>query len=171
MRLLAYIRYTTIFIMALVFSNIQSATEPLNNLEVGRHYLTSLYRFDFSALEASLHPDAVFEDPTAVVAFPREAWRFNGREAILKFFRQSSNGIVDAGYQVRSEFKTGEFVVFYLEYWSKVEGKMLGVPGQIVSVKMPGVRILRIRNGLVIHHTDHMNYHLMLKQVAKQSKR
>lgn len=171
MQILANVRYTVLLIMAFVFSSAQSTTIPPSNLEVGRQYLQSVYAFDFSALEASLHPDAVFEDPTAVVAFPGEAWRFTGRSAILDFFRQSSKGIVDAGFQVRSEFATGEFVVFYLEYWSDVKGEVLGIPGQIVSIKMPGVTILRIRNGLVIHHADHVDYDLFIEQVAKQSKR
>ncbi len=94
--------------MAFVFSNAQSATEPLNNLEVGRHYLESLYAFDFSALKASLQPDAVFEDPTAVVVYPEQASRFTGRDAILDFFLQLSKGMLDAGYQIQSEFTTGE---------------------------------------------------------------
>ena len=165
------IRYAVLLIMAFLLSNAQSATKSLNNLEVGKHYLESLYAFDFSTLKASLHADAVFEDPTAVAAFPGQASRFSGRDDILDFFRQSSKGIVGAGYQIQSEFTTGEFVVFNLQYWSRVEGEMLGVPGKIFSVKMPGVTILRIKNGFVIHHTDHVDYDLMLKQVAEQSKR
>lgn len=154
--------------MAFVFSSAQSATEPTKNLDIGRHYLDSLYAFDFSELAKLLHPDAIFDDPTAV-AFAGEAWHVTGRNAILAFFRQASEGIVDAGFQVLSKFSTGEFVVFYLEYWSDVEGEVLGVPGKIVTIKVLGVTILRIQNGLVIHHTDHVDYDLLHEQVAKQS--
>ena len=44
------------------------------------------------------------------------------------------------------------------------------MPEQVFSVKMPAVTILRIQNDLVIHHTDHVDYDLMLEQIAKQSK-
>ena len=50
------------------------------------------------------------------------------------------------------------------------EGEALGMPEQVFSVKMPAVTILRIRNSLVIHHTDHVDYDLMLEQIARQSK-
>lgn len=43
------------------------------------------------------------------------------------------------------------------------------MPGKIVTIKVPGVTILRIRNGLVIHYTDHVDYELLHEQVAKQS--
>ena len=170
MRPLAQLRHTVFLIAALAFSSAQSATQPLNSIEIGRNYLDALYAFDFPELEKLLHPDAVFEDPTSVVAFPGVTWRFIGRSAILDFVRQSSDGIVDADYHVLSEFSTGEFVVFYAEYSTVFEGEALGMPEQVFSVKMPAVTILRIQNGLVIHHTDHVDYDLMLEQIAKQSK-
>ncbi len=170
MRRLVHSRYTVFLIAAVAFSSAQSATVPLNNIEVGRHYLDALYAFDFPELGKLLHTDAVFEDPTSVVAFPGVTWRFIGRSAILDFVRQSSNGIVDADYHVLSEFSTGEFVVFYVEYSTVIEGEMLGVPEQVFSVKIPAVTILRIQNGLVIHHADHADYDLMLEQITKQSK-
>ena len=169
MQRFAHSKLALLLIGAIVFTNAQSATEPLNNIEVGRHYLGALYIFDFPELNKLLRTDAVFEDPTAVIAFPGEAWHFIGRNAILNFFQQSKSGIVNADFHVLSEFSTGEFVVCNLEYWSDVEGEVLGVPGQVVSVRMPAVTILRIRNGLVIHHTDHVDYDLMLEQLTKQS--
>ena len=170
MRRLAHSRYTVLLIAAFAVSSAQSATEPLNSIEVGRNYLDVLYAFDFPELEKLLHADAVFEDPTSVVAFPGVTWRFVGRGAVLEVFRQSGEGIVDADFRVLSEFSTGEFVVFYAEYSTVFQGEALGMTEQVFSVKIPAVTILRIQNGLVIHHTDHVDYDLMLEQIAKQSK-
>lgn len=81
MRRLAHSRYTVFFIAVFSFSSTQSATAPLNGIEVGRNYLDALYAFDFPELEKLLHADAVFEDPTSVAAFPGVTWRFIGRSA------------------------------------------------------------------------------------------
>ena len=105
-----------------------------------------------------------------IAAFPGVAWRFIGRSAILDFVRQSGNSIVDADYHVLSEFSTREFVVFYIEYSAAFKGEMLGMPDQVFSIEVPAVTILRIQNGLVIHHADHVDYELMLEQMARQSK-
>lgn len=164
------VRYTALLIVSFAFSGATSANEPLSNVEVGRRYLDAMYAFDFPELGLLLHAEAVFEDPTSVVVSPDVTWRFVGRSAILEFIRQSSAGIVDANYHVSSEFSTGEFVVFNLEYSTVVEGEMLGVPEQVFSFKIPAVTILRIRNGLVIHHSDHVDYDLMFEQMAKQSR-
>jgi hypothetical protein len=156
-----------LLVIALLYSNAQAANEPPINLEVGRHYLDLLYAFDYLELEKTLHRDVIFEDPTAV-AFTGKAWHITGRNAILDFFREASEGIVEGGFEVLSEFSTGAFVVFNIEYWSKFDGEVLGVPGKVVSMKIPGVTILQIRDGLVTHHTDHVDYDLLHKQVAMQ---
>jgi len=166
---LANTMYAVLLITVLAFTGAQSETETLTNSEVGRHYLDAMYSFNFAELEKSLHPDAVFEDPTSVAAVPDVVWRFNGRDAILDFIRQSSEGIDEADYQVLSEFSTGEFVVFNIDYSAVFDGEMMGMPDRRFSIKVPAVTILRIQDGLVIHHADHVNYDLMLEQIAEQS--
>ena len=139
------------------------------NSQVGRQYLDALYAFDFSTLETLLHPDAEFEDPTAV-AFAGESWHVEGRDAILDFFRESSAGVIDSGFRVVSEFTTGNFLVLSLEYWTRVEGQALGVPGRRLRVEVAGVTVLRIEGGQVVHHIDHVDYDSLLRQVAEQRK-
>lgn len=170
MRRLAHFQYTALLSAAFAISGAQSATEPLSNIEVGRRYLDALYTFNFPVLEELLHVDAIFEDPTSEVVSPSVTWRFTGRSAILDFIRQTSASIVDAEYRVLSEFSTGEFVVFNMEYSTVFDGEMLGTPGQELSVELPAVTILRIQDGLVIRHTDHVDYDLMLEQITKQGK-
>jgi ketosteroid isomerase-like protein len=170
MQRLAHSKYAVFILAVLAFSSVQSATEPPTDIEVGRHYLDALYAFDLPLLEGLLHADAVFEDPTSVAAAPGGAWRFEGRSAVLDFVRQTSASIEDADYQVQAEFSTGKFVVFYIEYSTVFAGELVGVPEEVFSIKVPAVTILRIQNGLVIHHTDHVDYDLMLEQIAEQSK-
>jgi ketosteroid isomerase-like protein len=156
--------YTISLIAMLAFSGTHSAAEPLNNSEVGVRYLNALYAFNYSELGNLLDTNAIFEDPTAVVMSPDMTWRFEGRDAILDFVRQTSASIVSAEYRVLSEFSTGEFVVFNMEYSTVFDGEMLGTPGQELSVELPAVTILRIQDGLVIRHTDYVDYDLMLAE-------
>ena len=169
MRHLKLLKFTIILVGAIAIPAAQSEAESLASIEIGRNYLDALYAFDLPALEKLLHPDAVFEDPTSVAAYPNVPWRFEGRSAILDFVRQSGNGIVNAKYHVLSEFSTGEHVVFYLEYSMEFEGEMLGVPERVLSIKVPAATILKLQDDVVIHHIDYTNYDLMLEQVAKQS--
>lgn len=168
---LANSKYVVLLVAAFACASAsaQSETVPPTNSEVGRHYLDAMYSFDFAELEKSLHVDAVFEDPTSVAVVPDVVWRFNGREAILDFVRESSEGIVEADYQVLSEFSTGEFVVFNIDYSGVFDGEMMGMPDRVFSIRVPAVTILRIQDGLVIHHADYVNYGLMLEQIAEQS--
>ncbi len=169
MRLLTLLKYTVLLGGAIVIPSAQSEVGPLSSIEIGRNYLDALYAFDLPELKELLHPDAVFEDPTSVVAFPGMPWRFEGRSAVLGMVRQSGNGVVNAEYRVVSEFSTGEYVVFYLEYSMVLEGEMLGANEQEFSIKVPAATILKLRDDLVIHHIDYANYDLMLEQMAKQS--
>lgn len=162
----AHTKNTALLQIVFVCSGV--AAQPSSNLEVGIRYLDALYAFDYAELEDVFDPDAVFEDPT-VVAFAGEAVRVTGRSAIFDFFRQASEGIVDGGFEVLSSFATGQFVVFNLEYWSTFEGELMAVQAKIITIKVPGVTILKFQDGLLIHHTDHVDYELLHEQVAKQS--
>ena len=163
------LKYTILLIGAIAIPSAQSEAEPLSSIEIGRNYLDALYAFDLPELKKMLHPDAVFEDPTSAAAYPGVPWRFDGRSAILDMVRQSGNGIVHAEYHVLSEFSTGEYVVFYLEYSMDIGGEMLGAPERGFSINVPAATILEFQDDLVIHHVDYTNYDLMLKQMAKQS--
>ena len=161
---------TVSLVVILTYSGTQSAAEPLNNSEIGVRYLNALYAFDYAELGKLLDANAVFEDPTAVVVSPDMTWRFEGRDAILDFVRQTGASIVDAEYRVMSEFSTGEFVVFNMEYSTVFDGEMLGTPGQELSVELPAVTILRIQDGLVTRHTDYVDYDLMLAESTVMSR-
>ncbi len=162
-------KYIVLLLCTIAIPSAQSETEPLSGIETGRNYLNALYAFDLPELKELLHPDAVFEDPTSETAFPGTPWRFEGRNAILDMVRQSRDGIVSAEYHVLSEFATGEYVVFSLEYSMEFQGEMLGVPERQFSIKIPAATILKLKDDLVIRHVDYVNYDLMLEQMAKQS--
>ncbi len=169
MRHLTLFKYIVVLLFTIAIPSAQSEAEPLSSIEIGRNYLDALYAFDLPELNELLHPDAVFEDPTSVAAFPGVPWRFDGRNAILDMVRQSRDGIVSAEYQVLSEFSTGEYIVFYLEYSMEFRGEMLGAPERRFSIKIPAATTLKLKDDLVIHHIDYTNYDLMLEQMAEQS--
>ncbi len=169
MRHLTLFSCIVLLLCTIAIPSAQSEAEPPSSIEIGKNYLDALYAFDLPAYEELLHPDAVFEDPTSVAAFPGVPWRFEGRSAVLDMVRQSGDGIASAEYHVRSEFSTGEYVVFYLEYMMEFRGEMLGAPGTRFSIKIPAATILKLKDDLVIHHIDYTNYDLMLEQMAEQS--
>jgi len=160
-------KYLFLLLATLMFKHPVAAVEPTGNIEIALRYLNAMYATDYEDYANLLHPNATFDDPTAV-AFDGEAWHITGRQAIVDFIRDSSEVVVDAGFNVQSQFSTGEFVVFNLEYRSTFEGDALGIPGKLISINMPAVTILQIQNGLVVHHIDHINYELMHEQLARQ---
>ncbi len=138
-----------------------------NILLTAKNYLTYLYNQDFEKLEKLMSNEMVFDDPTAI-AFSGKAWKYEGKANILKFFKRSSQG-TNSGFEIKEVFKTGEYVIFSLFYKGELDGSFFGIKDKkIILSAIPATTIIRVRNGLVIGHTDYVNYEELLKQVESQ---
>lgn len=169
MRLAKHFKYAVLLTALLLNASAQSANQTSNNLDVGLHYLETLYTTDYEELGTLLHEEAIFEDPTSL-AFAGEYWLAEGRSTIVDFFRQANEGVIDGGFDVQSSFTSDEYIVFTLEYWSKFKGELLEIPGMTLSIRIPAVTILQIQDGLITHHTDYADYVVLHEQVAQQTK-
>ena len=132
--------------------------------DVGLRYLNTLYAFEFDQLGAHLAEDATFRDPTAatLVGSPLA---YQGRDAIVSGFAAGAADSRNARFEVLHSFASGEYVVFSLIYRTELRGDPIGVPGQWVGVEVSGNTILRVTNGLVSEHVDHVDYEELLRQV------
>ena len=130
-------------------------------------YLETLYRFDFESLVGSTSEDLAFADPTSTY-FGGKAWSRRDRDEVFGFFAASSEGIESAGFDLVSSFTSGEYAVLWLRYRTTGDGALLGAPGLRVSLEIPGATVIRVRDGQVIEHLDHVDYQSMMAQVEAQ---
>ena len=142
--------------------NGQTTSSPT---EVAHTYLETLYAFDFEALPELLTEDAVFQDVTAT-PLAGAALRYNGRDEIVARFATSSSDSRNATFEIRSQFTTGDHVVFNLMYRTELKGEAVGIPGEWVPVAIPAVTVIRVAGGLVSEHLDYVNYDELLRQIA-----
>ena len=133
-------------------------------------YLESLYGFDLDALEQLTAHDVVFHDPTSAV-FPGGPWRYEGRGAVLDFFRRSTEGVEEHSFDVERSFTSGELTVLELTYHTRGDGAPLGHPGVSLKLDVPAVTVIRVRDGLVVEHQDFVDYDTLRRQVAQQTAR
>ncbi len=129
-------------------------------------YLETLYEFDFDRLERLLSPNAVLRDPTAALIVG-ETIVYDGRDEVLAGIERSSAQARNGGFEITTSFVSGEYVVLVVTYFSELDGAIADRPGEWIPVRIGGVTIVRVVNGLVVEHLDHVDYSAMLEQVAQ----
>lgn len=141
------------------------AQESQPSVDVALSYLETLYSFDFERLGVLLAPDATFTDVTAAVlgGVPLHA---AGRDSILASFEAGASDSRNAGFEIGSQFATGDHVILTLTYKTEIRGEAVGVPGAWVPVQVPAVTVLRVVDGLISEHIDYVDYEEMLNQIS-----
>lgn len=146
-----------------------SSVSPAEILDVAKHYLETLYRFDFAALRELIAEEVVFDDPTSTY-FGGEAWHFEGPDELVGFFERSSAGTSSNSFEVVQEFATASYAVLTVVYVSAGDGGVVGAPGVAIELRVPAVTIVEVRDGLVVRHLDHVDYASMMAQVEAQKR-
>jgi ketosteroid isomerase-like protein len=141
-------------------------TTPPTVLEAATTYLETLYAFDFETLATLLAPDATFYDPTAAPLTGSDT-RYAGRDQIVAEFSGAAAKARNGGYEIERQFVSGELAVFTLTYSSELDGNAFGVPGEWVPVRVAGITVIRVVDGLVTEHLDHVDYESMLRQIEE----
>lgn len=149
-------------------SVVYGSDAELDDLAVARGYLEALYRFDFDDVRGRLHEDAVFDDPTSVAIGAPSPWHVEGRDDIVRFFRDSSAGTREAGFEVVHAFAAAGNVVLTLRYRANVDGAPLGHPGVPLEIDVRATTIIGVRDGRVDRHVDYVDYPALLRQVEEQ---
>jgi len=153
------------------FLTTEAGQEPDPLLSLSETYLERLCAQDFQALEPLLDANALFEDPTRVT-LTGKVQRIQGRAAMLENFAKNAKSQGQSEVEIVETFVTGEHVVMRLNYNSKGSANVIRVDGETPSVSLviPAVTILRIQNGRVVHHLDHVDYASILRQVTDEQK-
>lgn len=119
---------------------------------VARRYFEAYIARDWDRLEALLDTHSRFEDATATLVFGSQARM--GKAAQMKFFRESYAAIRAMRYSPRSQFASGEHMVFVGELaWSLELANR-----QVIDTRMPIVVRLQVRDGRVVEHLDTADY-------------
>ena len=58
--------------------------------------------------------------------------------------------------------------VLTVVYRTRGDGALLGAPGKQIALEVPAVTILKVEDGEVVHHLDHVDYATLMAQVEAQ---
>ena len=151
---------------------IQLAAPPADGEEiqvVAERYLSAVQAQDWEAMRAMLAPDARYLDITVQhFGVPRVDLR--GPEKIVGFWRESArkSGTVSLTFELPERFVAGPNLVLRGHSEVRVLGSAWDLPLETIEARFPQITHLRIVDGKVTHHTDHVDYAAFERQVAAQ---
>ncbi len=137
-------------------------------LDVATKYLERLYGGQWDLLREVMAEDLHFRDPTSAL-MPGGPWDIAGRDSVISMFRASSESLTSTGFEVDNAFSSGDYAVFDLFYSTAGPGEVFGAPPGEIEIDIRGVTILRVKDGSVTEHLDHVNYEDLLAQVAAKA--
>ena len=132
-------------------------------------YLEAIQRQDWGSMEALLAPDARYQDFT-MEFFGRDAVDLEGRDAIVQFWRDSSesSGTSRIVYEPKSGFTVGPAVIRDVVARVTVSGAYWKSERPTVEASGRITMFLRVSNGQVTHHFDFVDYAEATRQIEAQ---
>ncbi len=141
------------------------ASEPQRgSLEVGRGYFEALHAGQWDRVRALTGPGFRFSDPTAeghemVITDAEDL------ETFLDYL-QANRTDPDAQAVVEDGFASGRHVTLVVRYRGRLDGEAMGTEGGPRSFDTPGVTILTVAGGKVVHHLDYVDYETLERQLG-----
>lgn len=113
-----------------------------------------------------------YEDVT-MEFFDRPAIDLTGRSAIVDFWRTSSvdSGTSKIDYEVLKRFVAGPTVILDLRGRVTVAGEYWGLKSESITLVFDQITVLRIVDGMVSHHVDHVDYAAGMAQIEELRRR
>ena len=137
--------------------------------EVAERYLAAIEAQDWQQMEALLDPDARYQD-FSMEHFGGPAIDLRGPEAIVGFWRNSSAdaGTLSIDFDFPDRFAAGPNLI--LRGYSEVEarGEAWQLPLEVITARFPQITHLRISEGRITYHADHVDYGAAEQQIAAQ---
>ena len=135
-----------LFVLMLLL-NSQSAPRPATPEAVVKQFFDAYQRLDVGGMTAVMAPDMVFDDPTfRLQAKSRDEWRKQAEGNRLV--------ITHIGIEVHSTVQSGDTVATELTLSGGIKQK----DGRVSQFKVRGASFFRVRNGLITHWTDYMDF-------------
>jgi hypothetical protein len=137
--------------------------------ETASGYLEAIQAQDWEGMHALLTQDSLYQDFT-MEYFDREPVELEGADAIVDFWRTSSedSGTSSIQYEVRKSFVAGP--VFVADVWATitVSGEYWDVDEEEVELSATLIVFLRVVDGKVLHHVDHVDYAAALEPIETE---
>ena len=129
---------------------------------VAQPYFEAYVARQWDGLEPLLAETGMFTDPTAEPLFGKVEWI--GKAAVMKNFREGYAAIKDMRFNQTRTFFSGEHAVFEGTLdWTLV----LDDGREVVTLGMPFLTLLHVREGRVQEHRDLADYHPFIQAHQK----
>ena len=132
-------------------------------------YLAAIQAQDWDTMRSLLAPDAHYLDFT-MEHFGLPVKDLRGPEAIVDFWSQSSrdSGTVSIRFDFGHRFAAGPNLILRGHSEVAVLGSAWDLPVPKISTRFPQITHLRVAEGRITHHTDHVDYPAAEKQIVAQ---
>ena len=140
-------------LVLLLLVNSQGAPKPVTPEDVVKRFFDAYQRLDVDGMTAVMAPDMVFDDPTfRLHANSRDEWRKQAEGNRLV--------ITHIGADIHSTVQSGDTIAVELTLSGGIKQK----DGSVRNFKVRGASFFRVRNGLITHWTDYMDFRTFSEQ-------
>ncbi|MYE13843.1 MAG: ester cyclase [Gammaproteobacteria bacterium] len=142
-----------------------TASAAEHRLEIARSYVEALHAGQWDRVRALTGPAFRFSDPTAE-GHETVITRADDLETFLDYM-QANRPDGDAEALVEDGFASGRHVTLLVRYRGRLDGEALGTEGGPRGFDVPGVTILTVVDGKVVHHLDYVDYETLQRQLSE----
>ena len=140
------------------FEQTTTATEELCN-----NYILAYFNMNFVEMADYMHDEFSFQDPTASLLF---GWQFvTPKDSALHFFKTNYSSLLEMKPNFTRKFFSGEHAVYEMDL---VFSFYVNEQKDSVSINMPLVTILSLKDNKVIAHRDYGDYRAYRKQLSEK---
>lgn len=134
-----------------------------HRLDVARSYFEAVHAGQWDCVRALTGPGFRFSDPTA----EGHETVITGADDLETFiaYLQANRPDGDAEALVEGGFASGPHVTLIVRYRGRIAGAALGTEGGARGFDVPGVAILTVVDGKVVHHLDYVDYETLQRQL------
>jgi len=139
---------------------------------VAEAYLECIEDQDWERMGGLLTGTSRYEDFT-MEFFDRPPIQLDGRDAIVEFWRSSSedSGTSEIDYEIVRRIVAGPMAILDLRGRVTVAGRFWELKAEEITFEFDQITTLRIVEGRVVHHVDHVDYADGMRQVEDQRRR
>jgi hypothetical protein len=153
-----------------VFAGSATSVDEIDAVADG--YLEAVRSSDWERMSSFLAAESHYQD-FSMEHFDRPMIDLKGPEAIVEFWRSSGEGAgtVEIRFDVEERFTAGPNVYLIISSYVRNRGGAWGLPDHEIEARFRQLTHLRIRDGKVLYHADHVDYADAERQVEEQKKR
>ena len=136
-----------------------------NTEQICNKYILAYFNMQFDEMATYMHDDFSFQDPTASLLF---GWQFvTPKDTALHFFKTNYSSLLDMKPKFVREFFSGEQAIYEMNL---VFSFYANEKKDIISIEMPLVTVLSLKDNKVIEHRDYGDYREYRRQLAEKMK-